>query len=180
MQLFTFPPRQKKKNVVINLLAAAKSHYSPPGRDSRRAHPAPKKKTLQNLTRHLPVKCGINKRTCMLRKCGRLPLLRRLQLRPRICACQRWKDARMLAFFFPLHSLPRRVYSSQPPAKPEGKLNDSVSTFGRCWEYVGLCSISEPLDSCRESPAARGPPEDTRPFQTVEGAECTFSAQQYH
>lgn len=74
-----------------------------------------------------------------------------------------------LFFFFP--STPSLVVSvpRSPSAKPEERLNDSGSTFGRCWEYVGLRSLSEPLDSCRESPAAPGPPEDMRPFQTEEG-----------
>lgn len=38
-------------------------------------------------------------------------------------------------------------------APPQERLHDSGSTFGRCSEYVGLCSLSEPLDSCRETPA---------------------------
>lgn len=58
--------------------------------------------------------------------------------------------------FFP--SLPRRVYSLQPPRNLK-RLNDSASTFGKRWEYVGLCSLSEILDSCRETPAAPGPPQ---------------------
>lgn len=62
-------------------------------------------------------------------------------------------------------SLPRRVYSSQPPRNLK-RLNDSASTFGRRSEYVGLCSLSEPLDSCRESPAAPGDPKDPRLFKS--------------
>lgn len=100
-------------------------------------------------------------------ECGRLPLLRRLQPRPRMCALQGWKDTQRLPFFSPL---PPSSCLFAAPANSEGRLNDSCSTFGRCWEYVGLCSLSEPLDSCREIPAAPGPPEDTRPFQTEEGA----------
>lgn len=40
LHFFTLFLPQEKKNVVIKLLAAAKSHYSPPGRDSRQAQPA--------------------------------------------------------------------------------------------------------------------------------------------
>lgn len=88
-----------------------------------------------------------------------------------LCSSEVERCANAAFFFFFFSSTPSLVVSvpRNPPAKPEERLNDSGSTFGRCWEYVGLRSLSEPLDSCRESPAAPGPPEDMRPFQTEEG-----------
>lgn len=110
-------------------------------------------------------------------KCGVLPPLRWMQPRPRVRAAQRCKDARME----PSASL-RPPSSCLVLAAPRNlkRLNDSASTFGRRAEYVGLCSLSEPLDSCRESPAAPGDPKDTRPFKSEEGDGITQKGLYHH
>lgn len=71
-----------------------------------------------------------------------------------VCVRQKGNDARMLPSFSCVCSLLSHL------CEPRERLKDSGSTFGRCSEYVGLCSLSEPLDSCRETPtASRRPPD---------------------
>lgn len=129
---FSSPTGKKKKkkdqNVVIKLVRGSpksSSVTSGPGQPTG----ASRKKKLQNLTRHIPVKhrdkhphmhTHVAGEEGKMKDAVSLPLLRRLQLRPRVCARQRCEDSRtlpLLLLFFSsfLASLPRRVYSSQPP-----------------------------------------------------------------
>lgn len=148
---------------MINLLAAPKSDQSPPGRDSRQAHHAKNKKPAE----FNPSRTGqTSAHACWrgMRCPTSAPLAAAASARS--CGSEVEGCADDAELYPP--SLPRRVDSSQP-ARNLKRLNDSASTFGRRSEYVGLCSLSEPLDSCRESPATPGDPKDTRPFKSEEG-----------
>lgn len=123
--------------MVINLLTAAKVSLltSESGQPTGASRTKKKKKNLQNLTRHLPVKCGENMHVRGEKKM-RLPTylpppLLRLQLRPRICARRRWKDARMLRFSFFFSLLPLPPSSCLFLATPPRNLKRDLTTLAQ-------------------------------------------------